>query len=79
MGYQEYFQGHHQLISYDHIRKVISKGGTLNLSLVERSSIEAYLSELNHKSESLVDNVSQMPSNSIHSIDLLTRHHYTIA
>jgi hypothetical protein len=57
MGYQEYLQGHQQLISYDYIRKSFSKDIPVELSLVERNTIEAYLGEMNKQVESLVDNV----------------------
>ena len=56
-GFQEYLYGNSQLISYDYIRKCISRNDSICISLVPLSSLERVLSEASETQQSIVDNL----------------------
>ena len=56
-GYQEYMYGSSQLISYDHIRRCISKKDPIELTLVPLSQIEELLQQVSVTHDSIVDNL----------------------
>ena len=64
-GFQEYLYGNSQLISYDHIRRCISKNEQIQLSLVPLSSLEDLLQQVSVTHDSIVDNLLTLeePSN----------------
>ena len=56
-GFQDYLYGENQLITYDHIRRCISKQEQIAVSLIPLVDLETTLCELTHSHHSFVDDL----------------------
>lgn len=56
-GFEEYLYGDSQLISYDYIRRMISKGEQIEISLIPLEALEEQIKELSSTYTSIVDDL----------------------